>query len=345
MTTSLHTASHPFDATLRFFDSTAAPLHLVVRTLELTKLGSEVIEIRLAIEADPALHRRLSDAGLLGLQRELRRPAGAEIATETSVCIDVVLGAGMLVRLSGCTMAADAADMLLRWNRAEPTDQLFATESWFATAVRPTSGGEGYTTLWADIAPSRLARELSNRGIASLFEAVSAAAGIHSARRDSDSEKVTPLLEQVINYLQFEGWSYLRTEEQAALQLAYQGENGTWTCFARAYETEHQLVFYSVCPVRVPESRRANLAEFLTLANYGMIVGNFELDLADGEVRYKTYLDATEGPLVQTAIRRSIAPNVQMMDRYLPSILAVITGDLSPLDAIALAENKERQKD
>ena len=33
------------------------------------------------------------------------------------------------------------------------------------------------------------------------------------------------------------------------------------------------------------------IAEFLTRTNYSMIIGNFELDFADGEIRYKTSID------------------------------------------------------
>ena len=86
-----------------------------------------------------------------------------------------------------------------------------------------------------------------------------------------------------------------------------------------AREKQRQLVFYSVCPVRVPESLRAALAEIFTRANYDMIVGNFELDLAEGELCYKTCLDALEGPLTWTMMHRSTAANVQTMDRYLLS--------------------------
>lgn len=33
------------------------------------------------------------------------------------------------------------------------------------------------------------------------------------------------------------------------------------------------------------------LMKFLTMANYGLINGNFEMDVSDGEIRYKTYVN------------------------------------------------------
>lgn len=39
-------------------------------------------------------------------------------------------------------------------------------------------------------------------------------------------------------------------------------------------------------------------AEFLTRANYGLVFGNFEMDMHDGEIRYKPSFRAAEKPLV-----------------------------------------------
>ncbi len=73
--------------------------------------------------------------------------------------------------------------------------------------------------------------------------------------------------------------------------MAFQGVNGKWTCYTRAREEQAQFVFYSICSVNAPENKRQSLAEFLTRANFGMIIGNFELDFASGEISYKTSVD------------------------------------------------------
>ncbi len=33
------------------------------------------------------------------------------------------------------------------------------------------------------------------------------------------------------------------------------------------------------------------VAEFITRANFGIVIGNFEIDFSDGEIRYKTSID------------------------------------------------------
>ena len=123
------------------------------------------------------------------------------------------------------------------------------------------------------------------------------------------------------------------------LRTNFQGESGQWACFAQTREEQNQFVFYSVCPLSVPEDKRAVMADFLTRANYGMILGNFEMDFDDGEVRYKTSIDSNGDDLTPTFIRPLIYANVLMMDKYLPGVMAVTYGNIGPVEAIADIES------
>jgi hypothetical protein len=69
-----------------------------------------------------------------------------------------------------------------------------------------------------------------------------------------------------------------------------------------------------------------------------MIIGNFELDFTDGEIRYKTSIDVEGANLTFTQIKRLVYANVMMMDQYLPGIMSVIDSDVEPKDAIAQIE-------
>jgi hypothetical protein len=45
------------------------------------------------------------------------------------------------------------------------------------------------------------------------------------------------------------------------------------------------------------KGKQQTIAKFITRANYGMSLGNFELDFNDGEIRYKTSIDVTDDRL------------------------------------------------
>src|SRR5512133_1614883 len=96
------------------------------------------------------------------------------------------------------------------------------------------------------------------------------------------------LYENLLKFFE-SGWFVAQNDEETFLRLLYEGKNGgMWVCYAQAVEKEHLLIFYSVLQNPVEEALRLPMAELLSRINYGLKIGNFEIDLADGEVRYKT---------------------------------------------------------
>ena len=57
----------------------------------------------------------------------------------------------------------------------------------------------------------------------------------------------------------------------------------------------YPLMLYTIVQCRVPEEKRPTMSEFLTRANYGLRLGDLEMDFRDGEVRYKASLDIADG--------------------------------------------------
>ncbi len=147
------------------------------------------------------------------------------------------------------------------------------------------------------------------------------------------------LYESLLEFFRADNWPISEIPDANAIQAFFQGQNGQWMCFAQAREEQGQIVFYSLCPIKVPEQLRQSVSEFVTRVNYGLIIGNFELDFEDGEVRYKTSIDVEESELSATLIRPLIYPNVWTMDQYLPGLLAVIYGSASPVEAVRQVES------
>jgi len=154
---------------------------------------------------------------------------------------------------------------------------------------------------------------------------------------------VGQILNTAIDFFQQDEWAFTQIEDQPILRLGFQGENGQWNCYAQAREEQSQLLFYSICPVKAPEGKRMAVAELLTRANYGMFIGNFELDFSDGEIRYKTSIDVEGSQLSPALVKPLVYANVLMMDRYLPGIMSVIYGNVSPAEAVAKAEGTAGQ--
>ncbi len=146
------------------------------------------------------------------------------------------------------------------------------------------------------------------------------------------------ILDTLTQFFKEDGWNFAPAEEATVLHLDFKGQNDSWTCYAQAREEQQQFVFYSICPHKTPEDKAIDMMEFLTRANYGLIIGNFELNLTDGEIRCKTSLDVEDTELTMPLIKHMVYANVLAMDQYIPGILAVIADGTSPQEAIAQIE-------
>ncbi len=112
-----------------------------------------------------------------------------------------------------------------------------------------------------------------------------------------------------------------------------------WVTLIAIRETAQQVIVYTIRPDDVPESRRRELAEFLTWANYGLAIGNFELDFSDGEVRYKSSVDLDGTTLGDEELGQIVdlllIANLNTFGAYADALEDVLTGTDPRVAALA----------
>jgi hypothetical protein len=86
------------------------------------------------------------------------------------------------------------------------------------------------------------------------------------------------------------------------------------------------------------EKMRPAVTEFFTRANYGLVIGNFEMDMRDGEVRYHIGHVIVDGQLDDDTITHLISTALFTADRYFPSFMQLLFGGTTAEDAVFLAE-------
>jgi len=319
------------ELTLR--DSSDSRVGVGVVSLSLTKQENQLIECRLTLSINPELYHHIDTNALFNLKPEVRSSFTNQFQPSPDIKIEITLKPDLLPQLiEHSTSPNQTADYFLNFSGEKPDHPLLFTENWLALSVKqPQESGEiGYSTLWHSLNPSVLAsgatssEEIGNAitsffqewteanlstmtdkatseimdGIANLFQgladvSVNAVAIATSSRGQ--------IYQEMVKFFQEDEWPFYPVEAQPVLQTAFEGKNGKWACFARAREQQEQMVFYSICPVNVPQHKLMAVAEFLTRANSGMILGNFELGFTDGEIRYKTSIDV-EGDRLSFAL-------------------------------------------
>ena len=138
----------------------------------------------------------------------------------------------------------------------------------------------------------------------------------------------------------FEGakWKFQSSAEQRSVTLVFDGKHGPWTTHVKAFDDDQQVGVYGILPFTIESERRLAAAELITRANFGLVIGNFEMDFADGEVRYKTSLDVEGDRLSDVLLLQLIHANLSIVDTYLPAFVAFAAKPMTPSDALALVE-------
>ena len=146
------------------------------------------------------------------------------------------------------------------------------------------------------------------------------------------------VFDSIVAFLQEDNWRYETIPDESAIRFSFTGKNARYECFGRVNEEHEIFVFYTMIPVRTPESQLLQVTELLARINYGLNVGNFEIDMNDGEIRYKTSIDVEGGELSSRMVETLIAVNISTTDRYFPSFADVLYAGATPAEAVARIE-------
>lgn len=146
------------------------------------------------------------------------------------------------------------------------------------------------------------------------------------------------LMDIVLKFFEEEQWNFQKIENKPVIRAGYRGERGTWVCYAQVDQENRRFLFYSLMGLNIPVQLRSAVAEYLTRVNYGLPIGNFEIDMDTGVVRFKTSVEVPEGELTVPMVRVLAYTNVRTIDHYFPGVLAVVHSGLSPEAARARVE-------
>ena len=86
-------------------------------------------------------------------------------------------------------------------------------------------------------------------------------------------------------------------------------------------------------PLTADKDHRLAVAEYLTRANFNLRTGNFELNMNDGEIRFKTYVHVGTGTTDMHAARQAVLLPFLMIDRFGDGLIDVLFGFKTPREA------------
>ena len=120
-----------------------------------------------------------------------------------------------------------------------------------------------------------------------------------------------------------------------AYRVAFADDYPVVGCLLELYVEQHQFVSYLLLEPTVPEGRVSAATEFVARANFGMKIGNFEIDLNAGAVRYKSSVCYAGLELSKVLVYDTVMMALNSAQPYSGAYLAVVQEGKTPQEAVA----------
>ncbi len=150
------------------------------------------------------------------------------------------------------------------------------------------------------------------------------------------SQEIT---DQLISFMDKNGYHYRFDRENGVLFTQFNCK-GAMSSISILFDIKSWCYLsYGLCALKADETVRKEVAKYLMIANYGIPIGNFELDFSDGEIRYKVATDCTDGSLSDAVIQNGITAVLNSYQKYGTQLLRVMLGMEKAEAAAELADN------
>lgn len=155
----------------------------------------------------------------------------------------------------------------------------------------------------------------------------------------------TLLAQKITDFLLEDDWKYSFNEDLGVYEFNLVIESRLKRIAYSIYVGDSDFTVYAVSPLGVErhdDTEMAQMALFLTRANYGLRRGNFEMDCNDGEIRYKVFVSCEDIIPSPEMIRAAVYTPAAMFDRYGEGLLSIIFEGTDARSAIELCEGSPR---
>ena len=143
----------------------------------------------------------------------------------------------------------------------------------------------------------------------------------------------------LLDHCEDKGLKFRANQKKKRIKLTLCRRHALYNCNLQITHKDSVFQIHLNYPVLAKDKKmRPAAAEFVARANFGMVIGNFEMDMRDGEVRYHVGHVIADGHLDDDTIGHLISTALFTADRYFPSFMQLLFGGYTAEDAVFLAE-------
>ena len=138
---------------------------------------------------------------------------------------------------------------------------------------------------------------------------------------------------KVIEHFRSHQWSCREDPDAPILRAGFRGDNAEFGAAVAVDESDTVVEVVGTVPIMAPPRKRAKVAELCAYLSWGMRMGRFEMDPADGEIRFHASSAYPSGELDDSVIRMVVGVALAMLDEHFPAFVRVIYGNVPPAEA------------
>lgn len=168
--------------------------------------------------------------------------------------------------------------------------------------------------------------------------------GFPEMKEKDYSEKIANTIN---NFLTMDDWHFFFDEQRGIFKFGLYLKGKIKKINYIVDVKENEYIVYAFSPLGVDEDDKAmmaSMAEFICRANYGLKNGNFELDMRDGEIRFKCFADCEGITPTREMVRNSIYCPAAMFQRYSAGIADIIYGNVAAKKAVERCEKSNEEE-
>lgn len=142
------------------------------------------------------------------------------------------------------------------------------------------------------------------------------------------------LIDVVEKYLTGTKWIYNINEGRDVIDCSVQGNNSVFKIYF-VLEQERDFISINIHIENIiPENKRLHVSEYITRINYNLSLGNFRLNMENGDIRFQLSTDFEDSSLSIKMLENMLWAGINTFDKYQPGLMQVIYANISPKDAI-----------
>jgi len=155
-----------------------------------------------------------------------------------------------------------------------------------------------------------------------------------SLEGEGSSEKIESTLGRIRDWLGRNDWFFDEADEGTYLRTGVQGKNARFRIVLGVRGDGPTFLCFALYDFTVPRSLRAGCADLVNQINYTSLLGCFEMDQDDGELRFRLTYPLDEAEITDAQLERTLVVAAMMADRYYPAFMSLIHAALPPSEAL-----------